>query len=434
MNKLGIISLLLISATGCSEHASEEGTGRLQIRLDVDPSVTVSRTKSSDATTFTLDISRDGDIVRTISPIGEAPDPIELTAGDYLLTAYSEPFETPRFDTPVYGGSAQTRISVGKQSEASVCCAQTNAGVRISYTDDFAAAHPVHSASVRQIEGILNFEGDDAERTGYFLPGSATLVVTAGEAQYEQELTLEARKLYLIEIDDTPEPTSGRLSVSITVSTDVTEEQVQILFPSGRIDYLETMGAATVSTATQVAKFTGWSYAEAEYTGAGVTVSAQNPSSAYVGFGRQQSDIQLVGSLFHYFGPEHVLGLVRSGPAVRLRQSGTGIHAGRTDRQRQRRRRHVHASDYRGRRAPGQQEMGSDYAERRHSPCQEPDRPLRIARSGLSDRRHRADDGRLIPKEAGFRANFRTGRCGFRQTCNDRLRPGRQIDGFSAYR
>ena len=51
--------------------------------------------------------------------------------------------------------------------------------------------------------------------------------MTAGEAQYEQELTLEARKLYLIEIDDTPEPTSGRLSVSITVSTDVTEEQVQ---------------------------------------------------------------------------------------------------------------------------------------------------------------------------------------------------------------
>lgn len=283
MNKLGIISLLLISAAGCSEHASEEGTGRLQIRLDVDPSVTVSRTKSSDATAFTLEISRDGDIVRTISPIGEAPDPIELTAGDYLLTAYSEPFETPQFDTPVYGGSAPTRISVGKQSEASVSCAQTNAGVRISYTDDFAAAHPVRSASVRQIEGILNFEGDDAERTGYFLPGSATLVVTAGKAQYEQELTLEARKLYLIEIDDTPEPTSGRLSVSITVSTDVTEEQVQILFPSGRIDYLETMGAATVSTATQVAKFTGWSYAEAEYAGAGVTVSAQNPSSAYVG-------------------------------------------------------------------------------------------------------------------------------------------------------
>ncbi|MBS1365216.1 DUF4493 domain-containing protein [Alistipes sp.] len=92
MNKLGIISLLLISAAGCSEHASEEGTGRLQIRLDVDPSVTVSRTKSSDATAFTLEISRDGDIVRTISPIGETPDPIELTAGDYLLTAYSEPF------------------------------------------------------------------------------------------------------------------------------------------------------------------------------------------------------------------------------------------------------------------------------------------------------------------------------------------------------
>lgn len=106
MNKLGIISLLLISAAGCSEHASEEGTGRLQIRLDVDPSVTVSQTKSSDATTFTLEISRDGDIVRTISPIGETPDPIELTAGDYLLTAYSEPFETPQFDTPVYGGSA----------------------------------------------------------------------------------------------------------------------------------------------------------------------------------------------------------------------------------------------------------------------------------------------------------------------------------------
>ena len=282
MKHTGIYFLSLILAAGCSSVSPDEPDGYLRIDLNVNPSVGEITSKSSDPATFTLEILRDGNIVKTISPVGDAIAPIALSAGSYTLSAYSETFTVPAFDKPVYGGSSPAAVVSGVESNASVSCAQTNAGIRIGYTDNFKTNRTNYSTVVRQIQGSLAFAGADAERTGYFFADNATFVVSADDLNYEYDLTLEPRKIYDITIDDAYRPT-GELSVSITVTTETTQEPVDIVIPSGKVDYTENMGAVAVSVNTPVGSYGGWSSSEAGYSGSGVWISTESPSDTYAG-------------------------------------------------------------------------------------------------------------------------------------------------------
>ena len=282
MKHTGIYLLSLILAAGCSSVATDEPDGYLRIELDVDSEVGEIPSKGSDPASFTLEILRDGRVVKTVSPVGSALAPIPLEAGTYTLSAYSEPFATPAFDRPVYGGSASAIVSSGAETRVSVACAQTNAGVRIDYTDNFKANRTGYSTTVRQIQGALAFTGADAGRTGYFFADDATFVVAADDLNYEYVMRLEAQKIYNVTIDDAYRP-SGELAVSITVTTETTDEAVGIVIPSGDVDYGETMGDTPVAINTLAGNYDGWSVPEAVYSGSGVWVSTQSPSDTYAG-------------------------------------------------------------------------------------------------------------------------------------------------------
>jgi len=282
MKHTGIYLLSLILAAGCSSVASDEPDGYLRIELNVDSEVGEISSKGSDPASFTLEILRDGRVVKTVSPVGSALAPIPLEAGAYTLSAYSEPFAAPAFDRPVYGGSASATVSSGAETHASVACAQTNAGVRIDYTDNFKANRTGYSTTVRQIQGALAFTGADAGRTGYFFADDATFVVTADDLNYEYVMRLEAQKIYHVTIDDAYRPTGG-LAVSITVTTETTEEAVGIVIPSGEVDYNEAVGTVPVAVNTLAGNYDGWSVPEATYSGSGVWVSTLSPSDTYAG-------------------------------------------------------------------------------------------------------------------------------------------------------
>ena len=224
-------------AAGCSSVVSDEPDGYLRIELDVDSEVSEISSKGSDPAAFTLEILRDGRVVRTVSPVGSTLAPIALEAGAYTLSAYSEAFAAPAFDKPVYGGSASATVASGAETRASVACVQTNAGVRIGYTDNFKTNRTGYSTTVRQIQGALAFAGADARRTGYFFADEATFVVSADDLNYEYTMRLEAQKIYNVTVDDAYRP-SGGLAVSIAVTTETAEEAVGIVIPSGKVDYL----------------------------------------------------------------------------------------------------------------------------------------------------------------------------------------------------
>ena len=268
----------LIGLCACSGTEDfEQGEGTLRVRLQVDPQVTIAL-KSTDVASFSLDVMQDETVVKKISPIGENMEPVSLKSGNYTLRAYSQDFTVPAFDTPVYEGGASVKIASGNETAVAITCTQSNAGVQIEFTEAFQTNHASYSVTVSQIEGALTFTTEDvaAGRIGYFLPGEAVITVTADGVEYEQQLNIEARKVYNVQIDDAPNESSGDLDVGISVDTGVTTEQVAVVFPSGVVDYSETMGGIVVPSQIVAAGYSGWANKKVTYGGQNVYIAAES--------------------------------------------------------------------------------------------------------------------------------------------------------------
>ena len=281
-----ILYAALIGLCGCSStEVVEKGEGTLRVKLQLDPQVVIA-VKSADVATFSLEISQDGQVVKKVSPVGAEVEPISLTSGSYSVRAYSQDFTVPAFDTPVYEGSTSATIASGNETAVAITCKQSNAGIQIEFTDTFLTNHTNYFVTVSQIAGALTFSSEDviAGRVGYFLPGTATITVTADGVEYEQEIDLESCRLYNVTIDDAAPVVSGDLNVDITVDTNVVTEDVAVVFPSGVVDYSETMGGIAVSSQVVVAGYTGWANKKVTYDGINVYVAAEsNFSDTYSG-------------------------------------------------------------------------------------------------------------------------------------------------------
>lgn len=158
----------------------------------------------------------------------------------------------------------------GATKDVALECTQTNAGVKINYSDDFKAQHTSYSTRIAHSTGTLDFSGSDAGRTGYFPTGYVDLIVTADGKEYTQAIQLKARRLYTITVKDANVPvTSGHANISISVSTDVTNENVEITFPENggntggdggtrQTIYGENIGSTDVTSSALVLSFKGW--------------------------------------------------------------------------------------------------------------------------------------------------------------------------------
>ena len=219
---------LLLLASGCSKDRNEpRGNGTLNIRLEMDDRIDLVATQACntkatpDLGAFTLEVTQDETVVHKIPTLGANTSPsLTLEAGDYTVSAYSQPFAAPAFDTPVYGASQLLTIMAGATKDVALECTQTNAGVKINYSDDFKAQHTSYSTRIAHSTGTLDFSGSDAGRTGYFPTGYVDLIVTADGKEYTQAIQLKARRLYTITVKDANVPvTSGHANISISVST-----------------------------------------------------------------------------------------------------------------------------------------------------------------------------------------------------------------------
>ena len=280
---------LLLLASGCSKDRNEpRGNGTLNIRLEMDDRIDLVATQACntkaapDLGAFTLEVTQDETVVHKIPTLGANTSPsLTLEAGDYTVSAYSQPFAAPAFDTPVYGASQLLTIMAGGTKDVALECTQTNAGVKINYSDDFKAQHTSYSTRIAHSTGTLDFSGSDAGRTGYFPTGYVDLIVTADGKEYTQAIQLKARRLYTITVKDANVPvTSGHANISISVSTDVTNENVEITFPANggntggdggtrQTIYGENIGSTDVTSSALVLSFKGWQ----NQTGSGISYS-----------------------------------------------------------------------------------------------------------------------------------------------------------------
>jgi len=165
-----------------------------------------------------------------VSGIGSTP--VELVAGDYAVKVSSPTIALPDFGTPTYGVTQDFAIAAGATTNLNLICKQTNAGVKVGYSDGlkkFCADNTLnYSTTIEQTGSSLTYAIAET-RAGYFNPGSVTVTVSVGDKEFSSTLNLTAQDLVNLAIDLAPDDPS-RVSMTITGvdDTNTRDEKITI--------------------------------------------------------------------------------------------------------------------------------------------------------------------------------------------------------------
>ncbi len=302
-----LLALLLPLCWGCRKNAPEppsKGEGRLTISASVDDRISYLTRAGAPplASELILEVLSGQTRIHCFSPLGAGEKEISVEAGDYTLLAYSALFEAPAFDMPVYSAETQVSVAEGATASATLACVQSNAGVKIVYSDAFRAAHTDYTATVTQNQQSLSYSGADAGRTGYFATGYVTLQLIVDGETHSQQLQLFPQRVYTVNVQDEA-PGSLSFGVSVSVDGDCTDEDVDVFFPADegdepgddpgdepgeggdvRVVYTETVGATPVEGQSALSGYEGWLASGITYTNGNNGISIvvpQRPSGGY---------------------------------------------------------------------------------------------------------------------------------------------------------
>lgn len=184
----------------------------------------------------------------------EMPSVLELTEGEYTITAVSPDAKTAAWDQPVFGGTKQFSIMAGRTSTVELVCGITNVKVSIRCTEQFLKEFTDFSITVRSKaasseDGFLIWGVSEVTegKEGYFSASDLTVSVQAyrwsdatgqnDPVQARQDITgVQAKDHIIINIDakatgsvQTGDPDgSGSSFITIDDSTNDKNENIFI--------------------------------------------------------------------------------------------------------------------------------------------------------------------------------------------------------------
>ena len=111
-----------------------------------------------DVNTFKVKITgKDNGYSEEWASVSEMPGVLELVSGNYTVTATSPDAKPVAWDQPVYGGSQDFTVMVGKVSNVNLKCSITNMMVTINPTDDFLNELTGWNVTVTSDDGHLTW-------------------------------------------------------------------------------------------------------------------------------------------------------------------------------------------------------------------------------------------------------------------------------------
>ena len=174
-----IFTILAVSAlfAGCQkvDIDNEKGVGRLELNVLSDKSgyqeVKSVSLPEVDPKTFTVHIkSQDGAFDKTYASFAEVPSVLELPSGEYTVTAGTPNPKKVSWDQPVYSGTKNFAIKVGKPSIVDLTCSISNMVVSMSPAPDFFKEVTEVEVTVRSKDSTLVWDKAAIEsgKVGYF--------------------------------------------------------------------------------------------------------------------------------------------------------------------------------------------------------------------------------------------------------------------------
>ena len=137
------MSAAAVMFAGCKKTeitTSEAGLGSVSFSISSDNSeyVTKAELPQVDVNTFKVKITgKDNGYSEEWASVSKMPGVLELVSGNYTVTATSPDAKPVAWDQPVYGGSQDFTVMVGKVSNVNLKCSITNMMVTINPTEDF---------------------------------------------------------------------------------------------------------------------------------------------------------------------------------------------------------------------------------------------------------------------------------------------------------
>lgn len=177
-----IITILAVMAvfTGCKKERIHEadGTGTLSLALkggvsDYGDIVfgKASETPAVDVSKFSVKLEGlNGAYSKEWATYAEMPSVIELSSGEYTITATSPKTTDSVWGEPVYSGEEKFAIVVGGTSTVEVECGISNVKVTLSTNETFSKEIPEYEITVTDEEGksLTWTQDDDLSQSGYF--------------------------------------------------------------------------------------------------------------------------------------------------------------------------------------------------------------------------------------------------------------------------
>lgn len=197
-----------------------EGEGRITLSLDGGMfSKSGSDSKSvPDSSQFILSISDSNDKKVYEGTYGSAPSSFTVPAGIYGISIRSGQWQTPTFDSPVYGDDQVVHISAGSNINVLLICTLMNGGVKLLVEPSFTQRIADAQLLLRGSEGSLPYPAAE-DRIAYFKPGDISLVLSRNDSdKVLATRTLEAREVLRMKVAASPSSGAG---IGVQVDTSV---------------------------------------------------------------------------------------------------------------------------------------------------------------------------------------------------------------------
>ncbi|WP_320053590.1 DUF4493 domain-containing protein [uncultured Acetobacteroides sp.] len=231
--KLKLLSGIgLIVFLGCSKEDVKvaQQKGFVKISAQVDARVRLKAALAVDNYDVSITSKADAKFSygKKVSAIGA--NPVELEVGEYTIKVNSPSVALPGFSVPLYGASQDFAITAGTTKNLSLVCKQTNAGIKVGYSDAFKKyctdKSLSYSTSIEQAGSSLTYATSET-RVGYFNSGTVNVTVNVGDKSSSSALTLAAQDLVNLSIDMTSEDPS-KVVLTITGVDDVNTRDEKI--------------------------------------------------------------------------------------------------------------------------------------------------------------------------------------------------------------
>ena len=240
------MSAAAVMFAGCKKTeitTSEAGLGSVSFSISSDNSeyVTKAELPQVDVNTFKVKITgKDNGYSEEWASVSEMPGVLELVSGNYTVTATSPDAKPVAWDQPVYGGSQDFTVMVGKVSNVNLKCSITNMMVTINPTDDFLNELTGWNVTVTSEDGHLTWNRTeyDEGKAAFFDVAPLNVLVKGerfdGTAVIQQTLIIDevaAKDHHIINLDAKVTGSIEEGGLHLTVDNTVNDKNENINIP-----------------------------------------------------------------------------------------------------------------------------------------------------------------------------------------------------------